>query len=59
MLSRSDRPEGRRQQIISTQDGMSVATPDGAVMREFVHDRTFSAPQETVLDGPRAGMSRV
>ncbi|MGP8437961.1 hypothetical protein ACT2FY_08205 [Paraburkholderia fungorum] len=39
--------------------GMSVAAPAGVVVREFAHDRTFSTPQEAVLDGLRAGMSWV
>jgi hypothetical protein len=41
--------------LIST----SVAAPDGAIAREFAHDRTFSTPQDAVLDGLKEGMAWV
>lgn len=39
--------------------GTSVVAPDGVIVREFSHDRTFSTPQEAVLDGLKQGMSWV
>ena len=31
--------------------GTNIAAPDGAVVREFMHDRSFCTQQEAVLDG--------
>jgi hypothetical protein len=39
--------------------GTCIAAPDGAVVREFAHDRTFGTPQEAVLEGLKEGMSWV
>jgi hypothetical protein len=37
----------------------SIAAPDGAIAREFAHNRTFCTAQEAVLEGLKEGMSWV